>query len=313
MTKLTVFYDARCGLCCAVATGSAGSAARPSGLPSGAGDGDDLRVVAERARSGRGDSAWLMVLWALAEYRRGLPALESRAPADGARSSRRCRRIAGRFPAVWASSRSRRRSAEGTRAKNDTRAQNSRSRADAVPRARLHPGDDARDRDARGRRDGPGVLLLRVQGRDRPRVLSARERRSARLLEATHRRTTLAGALDAIIETKFAYFSPNRRFLGALMPHAADPAQPVVAVQRGLEGDSRLRHRAVRARAQGDAHVHAPRSRAAHGEDSVAVPDGDAAVLDLRLVGPQQTADPRSSRPACASSSRCSHSRACRS
>jgi AcrR family transcriptional regulator len=47
------------------------------------------------------------------------------------------------------------------------------------------------------------------------------------LLESTNVETTLAGRLRAIIETKLQYFSPNRKFLGALMPHAADPASPL--------------------------------------------------------------------------------------
>ena len=33
--------------------------------------------------------------------------------------------------------------------------------------------------------------------------------------------------LDAILEAKFEYFEPNRRFLGALSGHAADPANPL--------------------------------------------------------------------------------------
>jgi AcrR family transcriptional regulator len=47
------------------------------------------------------------------------------------------------------------------------------------------------------------------------------------LLEVAHRERTLAARLQAIIETKFAYFKPNRRFLGAILAHAANPASPL--------------------------------------------------------------------------------------
>jgi AcrR family transcriptional regulator len=46
-------------------------------------------------------------------------------------------------------------------------------------------------------------------------------------LEAAHTHRTLAARLAAIIEAKFEYFTPNRRFLGALMAHAADPSSPL--------------------------------------------------------------------------------------
>src|SRR5262245_10762952 len=36
--------------------------------------------------------------------------------------------------------------------------------------------------------------------------------------------TSLEEQLSAIIDAKFAYFAPNRAFLGALFRHAADPA-----------------------------------------------------------------------------------------
>jgi AcrR family transcriptional regulator len=39
--------------------------------------------------------------------------------------------------------------------------------------------------------------------------------------------TGLEEQLSAIINAKFAYFSPNRAFLGALFHHAADPANPL--------------------------------------------------------------------------------------
>ena len=71
MTRLTVFYDARCGLCCAVRTWLA---RQPQLMPldcrpKNRHTGDDLVVVADSGEMWSGDSAWLMVLWALAEYR----------------------------------------------------------------------------------------------------------------------------------------------------------------------------------------------------------------------------------------------------
>lgn len=49
----------------------------------------------------------------------------------------------------------------------------------------------------------------------------------AEVLETAHKERTLAPRLQAIIEAKFKYFKPNRRFLGALMAHAADPGNPL--------------------------------------------------------------------------------------
>ena len=70
MTRLTVFYDARCGLCCAVRDWLGRQAQlvpldwrpKPDGV-------DDLVVVADTGETWAGDSAWLMVLWALERYR----------------------------------------------------------------------------------------------------------------------------------------------------------------------------------------------------------------------------------------------------
>jgi AcrR family transcriptional regulator len=42
-----------------------------------------------------------------------------------------------------------------------------------------------------------------------------------------HREPKLVPRLQALIEAKFKYFGPNRGFLGALMPYAADPASPL--------------------------------------------------------------------------------------
>jgi len=49
----------------------------------------------------------------------------------------------------------------------------------------------------------------------------------AALLEQAHQERTLAARLQALVEAKFAYFKPNRRFLGAILGHAADPASPL--------------------------------------------------------------------------------------
>ncbi len=72
MTRLTVYYDARCGLCCAVRSWLA---RQPQLMPLEClprrprTDDDDLVVVADSGEVWAGDSAWLMVLWALADYR----------------------------------------------------------------------------------------------------------------------------------------------------------------------------------------------------------------------------------------------------
>jgi len=70
MTSLTVFYDARCGLCCAVRDWIGRQRqllpveCRPKQPEM-----DELVVVADSGEMWAGDSAWLMVLWALAGYR----------------------------------------------------------------------------------------------------------------------------------------------------------------------------------------------------------------------------------------------------
>jgi hypothetical protein len=70
MTTLTVYYDARCGLCCAVRDWIA---RQPQLVPvrcePAQGPTDELVVSADSGEVWSGDSAWLMVLWALAEYR----------------------------------------------------------------------------------------------------------------------------------------------------------------------------------------------------------------------------------------------------
>lgn len=70
MTRLTVFYDARCGLCCVVSDWLRRQRqlipleCRPK-RP----DMQELVVVADSGEMWSGDDAWLMALWALAEYR----------------------------------------------------------------------------------------------------------------------------------------------------------------------------------------------------------------------------------------------------
>jgi predicted DCC family thiol-disulfide oxidoreductase YuxK len=72
MTTLTVYYDDRCGLCCAVRDWIAQQrqlvplACVPKARQDG---GDELVVAADTGECWSGDTAWLMVLWALAEYR----------------------------------------------------------------------------------------------------------------------------------------------------------------------------------------------------------------------------------------------------
>jgi len=71
MTRLTVFYDARCGLCCAVRDwiGRKRQLLPLDFRPADAGGSDELTVRADSGEIWTGDSAWLMVLWALADYR----------------------------------------------------------------------------------------------------------------------------------------------------------------------------------------------------------------------------------------------------
>jgi hypothetical protein len=68
--SLVVFYDPRCGLCCAVRSWLA---QQPQLVPlecrPKANGVDDLMVVADSGEMWSGDTAWLMVLWALADYR----------------------------------------------------------------------------------------------------------------------------------------------------------------------------------------------------------------------------------------------------
>jgi hypothetical protein len=70
VTRLTVYYDARCGLCCAVRDWLVQQrqlvpiVCRPK-----QDDMQELVVVADSGEIWEGDAAWVVVLWALAEYR----------------------------------------------------------------------------------------------------------------------------------------------------------------------------------------------------------------------------------------------------
>src|SRR6185295_2782669 len=70
MTSLTVRYDARCGLCCAVASWIDRQAQLvPVACVPATGDVVEMAVVADTGEEWSGDDAWVMVLWALARYR----------------------------------------------------------------------------------------------------------------------------------------------------------------------------------------------------------------------------------------------------
>jgi predicted DCC family thiol-disulfide oxidoreductase YuxK len=70
VTRMTVYYDARCGLCCAVRDWLAHQRqlVAVECVPK-KGAADDLVVVADSGEVWSGDGAWLMVLWALDDYR----------------------------------------------------------------------------------------------------------------------------------------------------------------------------------------------------------------------------------------------------
>jgi predicted DCC family thiol-disulfide oxidoreductase YuxK len=70
VTRLIVFYDARCGLCSSVREWIGRQRQLiPVECRPKQDDMDDLVVVADSGELWSGDAAWLMVLWALAEYR----------------------------------------------------------------------------------------------------------------------------------------------------------------------------------------------------------------------------------------------------
>lgn len=70
MKNLKVYFDGRCGLCVAMVRwlDRQRQLVPLHCLPKQAGV-DDLVVVADSGEYWRGDSAWLMVLWALDDYR----------------------------------------------------------------------------------------------------------------------------------------------------------------------------------------------------------------------------------------------------
>jgi predicted DCC family thiol-disulfide oxidoreductase YuxK len=78
MKKITVYYDARCGLCCAVRTWLARQRQLvtiecvPATEP-----GAELMVIADTGEIWEGDSAWIIVLWALRDYRQWAKRLAS--------------------------------------------------------------------------------------------------------------------------------------------------------------------------------------------------------------------------------------------
>ncbi len=55
----------------------------------------------------------------------------------------------------------------------------------------------------------------------------ARDETHALIVQALPDEKDLQVRIRAIVEVKFRYFGPNRKFLGALFGHAADPANPL--------------------------------------------------------------------------------------
>jgi AcrR family transcriptional regulator len=53
---------------------------------------------------------------------------------------------------------------------------------------------------------------------------------------ALARKMDLKSRLRAVIDVKFEYFRPNRKFLGALLRHAADPGHPLSPFSRETRG-----------------------------------------------------------------------------
>lgn len=86
MTRLTLLYDARCGLCCALRDwiGRQRQLVPVDCQPKPDAQ-VDLVVVADSGEVWSGDGAWLMVLWALADYRRWAYRLASPALLPAAR------------------------------------------------------------------------------------------------------------------------------------------------------------------------------------------------------------------------------------
>lgn len=55
----------------------------------------------------------------------------------------------------------------------------------------------------------------------------AKEELQEPLQAAIDQATGLASGFCALLEAKFAYYTPNKKFLGALFPHSADPRDPL--------------------------------------------------------------------------------------
>jgi AcrR family transcriptional regulator len=55
----------------------------------------------------------------------------------------------------------------------------------------------------------------------------ARDEIGPLIVEALSEEKDLQGRIRAILDAKFRYFEPNRKFLGALFGHAADPKNPL--------------------------------------------------------------------------------------
>jgi predicted DCC family thiol-disulfide oxidoreductase YuxK len=71
VTRLTLYYDGRCGLCCALRDWIGRQRQLvPVDCRPKADAQEELVVVADSGDVWSGDAAWLMVLWALADYRR---------------------------------------------------------------------------------------------------------------------------------------------------------------------------------------------------------------------------------------------------
>ena len=70
MRVLTVYYDARCGLCCATRDWieRQKQLVKVECLPATE-PGAELTVIADTGEVWEGDAAWIVVLWALRDYR----------------------------------------------------------------------------------------------------------------------------------------------------------------------------------------------------------------------------------------------------
>jgi len=70
VSRLTLYYDGRCGLCCALRDWIGWQRQLvPIECRPKADAQEELVIVADTGDMWSGDGAWLMVLWALAEYR----------------------------------------------------------------------------------------------------------------------------------------------------------------------------------------------------------------------------------------------------